>query len=56
MTSSVSGIYSSNGDLICIAGQLKEKTLDFEQIVLDPNNPRFWTEKGSSRDSGLKSP
>ena len=28
------------------ADQLDEATLDFEQIFLDPNNPRFWTEKG----------
>ena len=25
--------------------QLEEQTLPFEQVFLDPNNPRFWTEK-----------
>ena len=31
------------------ADQLTEKTLQFDQIYLDPNNPRFWTEK-TTRD------
>ena len=31
------------------ADQLSEKTLEFSQIYLDPNNPRFWTER-TTRD------
>ena len=38
------------------ADQLKEATLRFKQIFLDPNNPRFWTEKNTRNVPDSKIP
>ena len=35
---------------------LTEDTLHFDQIFLDPNNPRFWTEKGTRQVPDSKIP
>jgi hypothetical protein len=43
----VNARHQSNLGPAMYTDQLEESTLNFDQIFLDPNNPRFWTEKST---------